>query len=91
MFALRVNIPGRHIGLKMTLRTRERLSRNFDRETMARVACRAGTQASVRILPSNALIGPVDEIGDLDIPDACCYGLYTMHFDFCPVASASIA
>jgi len=89
MFALRVNIPGRHIGLKMTLRTRERLSRNFDRETMARVACRAGTEASVRILPSHALIGPVDEIGDFDIPDTCCHGLHSPYLHFCSMASVA--
>ncbi len=89
MFALRVNIPGRHIGLQMTLRTRERLSRNFDRETMARVACSASTEAPIRILSTHTLIGPVDKIRDIDIPDTRCHVLYSLYFHFCSVASVA--
>src|SRR5208283_2164677 len=89
MFALRVYIPGRHVGLKMTLRTCERFSSNFDRETMARVACCARTETSVRILTSHTLIGPVGKIGYFDIPDTCRYGLYSLYIYFCSMASVA--
>ena len=71
VFALMVNVPRRDIGFKMALRAGVRLSRNLDRELVSCMTGTTGPVAPIGVDPPSPLIGPLGEMGDLDLAHLC--------------------
>ena len=69
VLALFVNVPGGHVRFEVALRARVWFARYLDGKGVAWVAGGTRPQAAIRIDPAHALIGPVGQIGHLDLAE----------------------